>query len=272
MRIASGTLPPVFTLQVVASTALSSSELGGLPQERRVLDVACHRAELRVGLSVQPASFWEALVPDAALREAIPAEQFEVVKEACGLRLRNLSAGGTLVNGRIVRDFAVVEVLLSLLLLSLLIITIIIIFIIFIIIIIIIILIIIIIIIVVEGGDVIGIGAREGRCPALLLRLAALGDGEAPSWSSGGATVEDFVSFAPPHCVDFACEEEPLFDTAALLDASTTTSLLHSRGAGGSLGGSLRTDREVRTLRWETEESDTGAAPQCGHSSVCIVC
>ena len=261
MRIASGTLPPVFTLQVVASTALSSSELGGLPQERRVLDVACHRAELRVGLSVQPASFWEALVPDAALREAIPAEQFEVVKEACGLRLRNLSAGGTLVNGRIVRDFAVVEVLLSLLLLSLLIITIIIIFIIFII-----------IIIVVEGGDVIGIGAREGRCPALLLRLAALGDGEAPSWSSGGATVEDFVSFAPPHCVDFACEEEPLFDTAALLDASTTTSLLHSRGAGGSLGGSLRTDREVRTLRWETEESDTGAAPQCGHSSVCIVC
>mmetsp|Transcript_59931 Transcript_59931/g.118868 ORF Transcript_59931/g.118868 Transcript_59931/m.118868 type:complete len:652 (-) Transcript_59931:79-2034(-) len=74
---------------------------------------------LRVGRSIQPASLWETLVPDAALRSAISRVHFEVRVEKihCApddmlqeqgkhtiATLQNLSSAGTFCNGNFVRD------------------------------------------------------------------------------------------------------------------------------------------------------------------------
>lgn len=74
---------------------------------------------LRVGRSIQPASFWETLVPDAALRSSISRVHFEVRVEIVhcatddllqeqGKRtsatLQNFSSSGTFCNGNFIRD------------------------------------------------------------------------------------------------------------------------------------------------------------------------
>lgn len=61
---------------------------------------------LRIGRAVQAPQFWEEHVPDAALRNAISREHFEVRVGGRGgtPMLRNLSSAGTLLNGNLVRD------------------------------------------------------------------------------------------------------------------------------------------------------------------------
>merc|ERR1740129_2007183 len=61
-------------------------------------------ALLRVGRALQPAAFWERLVPDDRLRNLISREHFEVLCDGSELVLDTLGSAGTLVNGVLVRQ------------------------------------------------------------------------------------------------------------------------------------------------------------------------
>lgn len=64
---------------------------------------------LRVGRAMQPREFWQAAVPDEALRNAVSREHFQVHPSACGALLVNLSSAGTLLNGTLVQQQSVIQ-------------------------------------------------------------------------------------------------------------------------------------------------------------------
>lgn len=63
---------------------------------------------LRVGRAAQPGAFWEAVVPNGSLRNAVSRDHFEVHAQAAAagaaVSLVNRSAVGTLVNGILIRE------------------------------------------------------------------------------------------------------------------------------------------------------------------------
>lgn len=58
---------------------------------------------VRVGRAMQPIEFWQTLVPDESLRNAISREHFDVCPTADGVMLINRSIAGTLHNGVLVQ-------------------------------------------------------------------------------------------------------------------------------------------------------------------------
>ena len=59
---------------------------------------------VRVGRSMQPPEFWQSLVPDESLRNAISREHFEICPAENGIVLVNRSTAGTLLNGKFVLE------------------------------------------------------------------------------------------------------------------------------------------------------------------------
>ena len=59
---------------------------------------------VRVGRALQPLEFWQTLVPDETLRNAISREHFDVCPTADGVVLINRSIAGTLHNGVLVQQ------------------------------------------------------------------------------------------------------------------------------------------------------------------------
>lgn len=64
---------------------------------------------LRVGRTQQPPELWAALVPDEQHRNKISREHFEIIEVGSETHLRNISGTGTLVNGRRIRETAVLN-------------------------------------------------------------------------------------------------------------------------------------------------------------------
>eukprot|EP00446_Apocalathium_sp_SHHI-4_P033439 CAMPEP_0177312524 /NCGR_PEP_ID=MMETSP0368-20130122/10933_1 /TAXON_ID=447022 ORGANISM="Scrippsiella hangoei-like, Strain SHHI-4" /NCGR_SAMPLE_ID=MMETSP0368 /ASSEMBLY_ACC=CAM_ASM_000363 /LENGTH=640 /DNA_ID=CAMNT_0018771585 /DNA_START=32 /DNA_END=1954 /DNA_ORIENTATION=- len=84
----------------------ASTSLALLPRED-----GGDQAALRVGRAVQLMFYWEGLVHDQALRNAISREHFEVVVDlsSSAATLTNRSSSGTLVNGALVREHCVLR-------------------------------------------------------------------------------------------------------------------------------------------------------------------
>lgn len=79
-----------------------------MPEGQRCLSAS---AVLKVGRAIQHSDFWEALLPETALRVAVSREHFEIgLVQAGSATLKNLSAVGTLVNGELLRGCCRVRV------------------------------------------------------------------------------------------------------------------------------------------------------------------
>merc|ERR1712232_540493 len=104
VRINSRVLPPPFCLECVSARGMTASQLRKLSRADRFLEATCDQARLRVGRSVQPPAFWNMLLPDTTIQNAISREHFEVTMEERGILLKNLSSAGTWVNGRPTQD------------------------------------------------------------------------------------------------------------------------------------------------------------------------
>lgn len=88
----------MFSLECAAIHGLSAAQVNLVSRNIRVFS---KDGELRVGRTVQPTSVWQALVPDERLQNTISREHFKIVYQASGgFELENVSAGGTLVNGK----------------------------------------------------------------------------------------------------------------------------------------------------------------------------
>ena len=59
---------------------------------------------IRVGRAMQPQEFWQTLVPDESLRNAISREHFDVCPTDEGVTLINRSVAGTLLNGVLIQQ------------------------------------------------------------------------------------------------------------------------------------------------------------------------
>ena len=80
--------------------------VGRLPSSRLV---AGPTGTVQVGRALQPLEFWQALVPDEALRNAISRTHFAISPKDTSLLLVNLSVAGTLLNGQMVQQEAEVK-------------------------------------------------------------------------------------------------------------------------------------------------------------------
>eukprot|EP00929_Paragymnodinium_shiwhaense_P065071 TRINITY_DN32663_c0_g1_i1.p1 TRINITY_DN32663_c0_g1~~TRINITY_DN32663_c0_g1_i1.p1 ORF type:complete len:555 (-),score=96.94 TRINITY_DN32663_c0_g1_i1:676-2271(-) len=110
VKISLGALPAPFRLECTSVRGISEAALKRLPRDSRIIEASCINAEVRVGRNVQPQPFWEVLVPDEGMRNAVSREHFEVILGDEGLlTLRNLSGAGTLVNGKRIHDYVRVE-------------------------------------------------------------------------------------------------------------------------------------------------------------------
>eukprot|EP00931_Biecheleriopsis_adriatica_P058288 TRINITY_DN34653_c0_g1_i1.p1 TRINITY_DN34653_c0_g1~~TRINITY_DN34653_c0_g1_i1.p1 ORF type:complete len:445 (-),score=84.55 TRINITY_DN34653_c0_g1_i1:295-1515(-) len=78
VRIAVDALPAPFRLRCVASCALAATDLEQLPEALRRVEASFAQAELCMGRSQQPQEFWEALLPNAALREQLLARHLHL--------------------------------------------------------------------------------------------------------------------------------------------------------------------------------------------------
>lgn len=103
VKISLGQLPATFRLVCISSQALQS-RLESIPYTGRALEATGANPSLRVGRAVQHLAFWSSLVPDEAIRHTISREHFELTTGAGGLRLKNLSPAGTMVNGEWVHE------------------------------------------------------------------------------------------------------------------------------------------------------------------------
>jgi len=87
-----------FSLECAAVHGLTTAQVQAVSRNVRVYSTD---GELKIGRTVQPASVWEAVVPDERLRNTISREHFKIVSRGAGaFELENSSAGGTLVNGK----------------------------------------------------------------------------------------------------------------------------------------------------------------------------
>jgi len=71
-----------FRLQCVSALGLSAAELGFLPSTSTELAPNPGQSVLRIGRTIQPATFWERLVPNEKLRNTISREQIEITEES----------------------------------------------------------------------------------------------------------------------------------------------------------------------------------------------
>lgn len=85
-----------------------SSDVQAMPETARVLSM--NGSGLKIGRSHQ-LKFWEALIPDEAVRNKVSREHFEIRADASasGLELVNIAASGTFHNGARVKDKAVLR-------------------------------------------------------------------------------------------------------------------------------------------------------------------